>query len=190
MIDSEHSSVLSCVIFCVLFCRTMESSPSGMPRIVVRRNSAPSRKGSADGALSAGTGMRTSTEGAGMGLRRRSSRISRVSDDSAVGLSTHLPTSTGGWNLRQSKSVAEDQVGLQASAVSCVGRATCPGMASLPTKTCRNIWAPIADKLWWSALRSYVYVHPYRCECFSIVYVARSLYMWGVHVRYLDFLGQ
>ena len=78
-----------------------------MPRIVVRRNS---NQGGPDGARGS---ARVSAEGAAKGLRRRSSRLSRVSDDSAVGLTTQLPTSSRTRGLRGSKSFAESQVSQQ-----------------------------------------------------------------------------
>ena len=70
-------------------------------------------------------GMRVSAEDAAKGLRRRSSRLSRVSDDSALGLTSQLPLSSRAHRLRGSKSFAEDQVStaarLLATAVSAAG---------------------------------------------------------------------
>lgn len=91
--------------------RALESNPSGMPRIVVRRSTTPSARNTAEAYPSSIAAM--STEGA-RGLRRRSSRASRVSDDSKLGLGTgsgSLPVSVGAAGLRGSKSFAEDQVG-------------------------------------------------------------------------------
>ena len=110
-------AILCCVWLCLhcsnwpLGCfRALEASPSGMPRIVVKRNSYAGRPGSRDGSVAKGAGARLSSEGAIKGLRRRSSRPSRVSDDSALGLMSQLPVSSHGNALRGSKSFAEEQV--------------------------------------------------------------------------------
>ncbi|KAK9799383.1 hypothetical protein WJX73_008141 [Symbiochloris irregularis] len=63
---------------------TSEVAPAGMPRIVVRWNSGNGRGSSGDGSLSAGTSARSSTEGGAQGMRRRSTRPSRGTDDWAA----------------------------------------------------------------------------------------------------------
>ena len=98
---SRAPSAGSCTTLAVVGVCRAGTSPPGMPTIVVRRSGA-SRGPSAEGGTSAGRNPAD-------GLRRRSSRPSRVSDDSALGL-TRLPLSTPAHDLRASKSLADSQV--------------------------------------------------------------------------------